>query len=274
LSNIIVELFIEQMNLDYDDSRSDIIRIRNYKAINVLFVEERYVELQNKIMDVKNDGVRFICEIVGINVVIKIFLFYGTNIDYHVQNTISKIDRYCEEFCRTLEKSDNLSDISSSDLLDKIIEEDGYLFRIDSLGVVKELSELLSSKKISYIPIRRLKSRFERGASSEWEEILIFIGQTMVSGLTWDIIKRLVLKRFGKKYVQSIYFERKKYNRLKKEIANMVVENYKDLVLINFCKKRSNIIFEFKVYGIVEKTITITCDPEYHIKKLKLDENK
>jgi len=57
------------MNLDYDDSRSDIIRIRNYKAINVLFVEERYVELQNKIMDVKNDGVRFICEIVGINVV-------------------------------------------------------------------------------------------------------------------------------------------------------------------------------------------------------------
>ncbi|MGF7050723.1 hypothetical protein J2T13_005273 [Paenibacillus sp. DS2015] len=168
------------------------------------------------------------------------------------------------------------NNLNKFDFLDHIIDDDGLVIKAHEgggWGVAEEITQLLNSSDLPYKTIRHQQSRFDGGASGGFEEIIIFIGASAVSGITWDVIKGILTSQFGPELdnFRASHIDGLRFKQLRKNIAERVVEDHKDIVLIDFYKQESEIICEFKVYGIFEKTITVLCDSEYRIKELKLE---
>lgn len=175
-----------------------------------------------------------------------------------------------------MEHLDTTTSHNNFEILDKIVDEDGFVIKAHEgggWGVADDLRKLLSSQNVIVKTIRHQQSRFDGGASGGFEEILLFISGSVTSGITWDILKGLLTSRFGSEleHIKATFVDSMKFKRLRRSIADRIVEDHKDLVLIDFYKQESEIICEFKIYGIIEKTVTVLCDSEYQIRELKLE---
>jgi hypothetical protein len=101
----------------------------------------------------------------------------------------------------------------------------------------------------------------------------LFIGASASSGVTWDVIKGILTSRVGfdLENLRASLIDSYKFKQLRRTIADRIVEDRNDLVLTDFYKQESEIICVFKVYGKIEKTITVLCNSEYQIQELKME---
>ena len=123
------------------------------------------------------------------------------------------------------------NNLNKFDFLDYIIDDDGLVIKAHEgggWGVAKEIAQLLNSNNLPYKTIRHQQSRFDGGASGGFEEIILFIGASAVSGITWDVIKGILTSRFGSELVnfRASHIDGLRFKQLRKKIAERVAESY------------------------------------------------
>ncbi|MHA7584381.1 hypothetical protein B2I21_00860 [Chryseobacterium mucoviscidosis] len=277
MSDLHFELFLEKMDWNTDDFKTDVTHLKSYKIPNVFLTEKIIDDLHIEIIQTKGDWLSFNCNVIGENYYIQSnIIFHSMDMsdddDRIIKQVIEKIDRFLHD----LKPESVTNNLNKFDFLDQIIDDDGLVIKAHEggdWGVAEEITQLLNSNNLPYKTIRRQQSRFDGGASGGFEEIILFIGASAVSGITWDVIKGILTSRFDFELenIRASHIDRLRFKQLRKNIAERVVEEHKDLVLIDFYEQESEIICEFKIYGIFEKTITVICDYEYRIKELKME---
>ncbi len=276
MSNLKFELFIEKMDWNSEDFNTDVTHLKSYKISNIHLTERIIDDLHIEIMLTKGDWLNFDCNVTGENYYIQAnLIFHSMDLNKNDEQIVKMVIEKCDSFFQNL-KPDKTKNQNNMGLLDHIIDADGYMIKAHKdggWGLARELTQLFASNNFPYKTIRHQQSRFDGGASGGFEEIILFIGASVSSGITWDVIKGILTSRFGFELenFRSSFIDELKFKQLRKNIADRIVEDHKDLVLIDFYRQESEIICEFEVYGVISKTIMVLCDLEYHIKELKLE---
>ncbi|MFC9707277.1 hypothetical protein ACFTRD_03875 [Paenibacillus sp. NPDC056933] len=277
MSNLFFGLYLEKMDWNSDDYKTEVTHLKAFEIADVLVTEKTINDLHIEIIQAKGDWLNFNTNVVEENYYIQTnLIFHSMDLSEEDEQIINKVIGKCESFFQVLKRLDAATRPSNFELLDKILDEDGFVIKAHEgggWGVAEDLTQLLSSQNMSFKTIRHQKSRFDGGASGGFEEILLFIGGAASSGITWDILKGLFTNRFGIELenIKATFVDSMRFKQLRRNIADRIVEDHKDLILIDFYNQESEIICEFKIYGIIEKTITVLCDSEYQIKELKLE---
>jgi hypothetical protein len=278
MSNFHLKLLLEKMDWNSADINSEFTHLKSYKVNNITLTEERIDDLHLEIVQAKGDWLNFNYDVIGENHYVTVnIIFHSMDLNHEDERIVNKVLEKCDLFLQDLKpEKATLNNPTNFELLDYIIDEDGFVIKAHEpggWGVAEALTKLLTSYNIPFRTIRQQKSRFDGGASGGHEEIILFIGGSVSSGLTWDVLKGILTSRFGNSLenFRTSFVDNLRFKKLRRTIADRIVEDYKDLVLIDLFKQESEIICEFKVYGIIEKTITVLCDSEYEIKELKLE---
>lgn len=277
MSNLYFELFLEKMDWGSEDYRTDKTHLKSFELRNVIITEEIIDDLHIEIMQAKGDWLNFNCNVTGSNYYIQTnIIFHSMEMREDDERIVKKVVEKCELFFQNLKTEDVTYNINNFEFLDHIMDEDVFVIKAHEGGgggVAEELIQLLTSHNFPFKTIRHQQSRFDGGASGGFEEIILFVGASVGSGITWDVLKGVLASRFGfdLENFRASFVDSLRFKRLRRSIADKIVEDHKDLILIDFYKQEIEIICEFKIYGIIEKTITVLCDSEYHIKELKLE---
>lgn len=236
MSNLYLELFIEKMDWSSDDFKTEISHLKSYNLPNVNLTKEIINDLHTQIILTKGDWQNFDCNVVGQNYYVKVnIIFHSLQLDDNENQIINKVLEKIDSILQDLKFDDNLNGVDNFELLDSIFDEDGLIikaFKNGSWGVADDLTNLLNSNNIEYKTIRHRQSRFDGGASGGFEEIILFIGASVASGITWDVLKGLLISRLGLELenFKASLINSYKFKQLRKDIAERIVEDKKDLV--------------------------------------------
>ena|GEM_PF-2788176 len=276
MPNLFFELYLEKMDFNPDDFKSEISHLKSYHRQCIELDQKIIDELHICIIRSKGDWFNFECNQVEDNIFIETkLIFHNLSIDIYeeeiIQKVITSIDKFISEIKECETKNSNLNGL---ELIDSIFIEDGLLINVHEgggWGIADDIANFLSSEGIGHKLIRHKQSRFDGGASGGFEDIVMYIAYSAASGITWDILKGMLTTKLGIQadHLSTSIIDSYKFKRLRKIIADRIQENHRDLVLMEFYGNDDEIIFEFKIFGIIEKTITIISDSEYQIKELK-----
>lgn len=193
----------------------------------------------------------------------------------HENLIIEKIIEKCDAIIRGFNKCELQSTVKGNlELIDTIVDEDGIVIKAKEgggWGIAEDIISILQARDIKFKILRQQDSRFDGGVSGGFEEILLFIGTSAVSGIIWDVLKGMITSRVGIENLRTTIIDGFKFKQFRRALAERIVEDRTNLVLNDFYKQQNEMIFEFKVYGINEQTITVLCNSEYQIQELKVD---
>ena len=93
-------------------------------------------------------------------------------------------------------------------------------------------------------------NEFSGGASGRWEEIICFIASSVASGITWDYIKALIESKLPmlNGCVKIQHIEKKEFINLRKRISEMTKIQAKEMSIVKFDKRESDIYMKFMTY--------------------------
>ncbi|KOP67248.1 hypothetical protein AMS62_19840 [Bacillus sp. FJAT-18019] len=273
MPNLKIELFLEQIDFGSSDFKTEIRSLKSFEIQNATFGEEIIDDIHHRVMSIKGDWVSISKKRYGLIYSIDVhIIFHSLILDNQeneiVDRVIQSIEGYVEEI--EIEKKIIYSDQFSTS------NEDGLILKVSEIeewGIAQELKDFLNSDNIEFEVIYHRQSRFDGGASGGSEEILIYIANWAISGITWDIFKGSLMHVFGTRlqHVKTSKFENYKFNKLRKTVSERVIEDPKDLVLTDFQKQDEEIIIIFSTNGINSKSILVVCDLDYQIKELTLE---
>jgi hypothetical protein len=274
--HILFELNTETMDFSNNDFAPRIKNIISTELISDSFSSESVDQLNRLILKIKGDWVSFECRNNADNYYIKAnLIFHHLELNDFEQEIVTDITTKCEIFLKNIQSILNNEIESNADQLSEIIDQDGIIIQVierGGWGIANSVDALLTSENIKYRTINHRQTRFDGGASGGSEELLLFIASSVASGITWDVMKELILMQLdiSADYLKSTFIENKKFKRLRKTISERIGEDHKDLILTEFYNNENEIFLTFSTYGIFAKTVTIICNQDYEIKELKL----
>ncbi|MGG4095305.1 hypothetical protein [Paenibacillus lautus] len=278
MSNLNFELYLEKIGFISEDFQTEVIHLKSYYLPSVYLTNKIIDDLHKQIILTKGDWLNFDCNVIGENYYINLnLIFHSLELSEYDNEMIDRVMEKIDLVIQGLIQSEAPSIIANNlEMLDSIIAEDGIIIKVreeGGWGVEEELINTLNENAIQFKTIRKQQSRFDGGASGGFEEVLLFIGASAASGITWDMLKGVLTSRFSGdvEKIKATLIDSYKFKRFRKAIAERIVEDYKDLVLIEFYKQQNEMIFEFKIYGIIGKSITVICDDEYQIQELNVE---
>ncbi|WP_405155848.1 hypothetical protein [Paenibacillus sp. FSL K6-0108] len=277
MSNLNLKLYLQKMKWSSDYSEAEPIHSKNYKSKNIRLTEKMIDDLHTQVLQTKGDWISFKINIVGENYYIYITLIFDdTDLATEIERILNRVMEVCESYFRNLQESDLKLTSNDIDLLNKIMNEDGYMIKahqVEEWGVAEEIKQLLATQHIDFKAIQHYQSRFDGGLSGGAEDFLLFIGSSVLSGITWDVLKGILTNKLEdeRTSIKATFIDNEKFKQLRKIIAERIKEDYRELVLTDFYKNENELICEFKIYEPTMRTIMILCDLEYQIKELKYE---
>lgn len=277
MSNLNLELYSEKMNWSSDYSEREIVSSRKYTFKNVLLNERIIDDLHTQILQIKGDWMDFKVNIVGENYYIYITLIFdNTDPAVEIERIVNKAIEAYKSYLGDLQESNLKQTPNNFDLLNEIMNEDGFVIKahqIEEWGVAEEIKKLLTTKNLDFKIIQHYQSRFDGGLSGGTEDFLFFIGSSVLSGITWDVLKGILTSKFEdeRTSIKGASMDNEKFKQLRKVVAERIREDHKGLALTDFYKNENELICEFKIYEPIMKTVTVLCDLEYQIKELKYE---
>ena len=274
MANLNFELYLENMDWNSDDFKTEVTHLKTYNQQNVLVNEETIDRLHIEIIHAKGDWMNFNTNVVGDNYYIQAnLIFNSTDLSEDNKQIIKNVIKKCESFFEDMQLTTTTTTTTTNNNFE-LLNEDGFLIKAHEEGggrILQDLKQVFSSQDISFKIIRHQQSRFDGGASGGFEEVLLFVASSIASGITWDVLKGMLINKLEPKFesIKSTFMDNKEFKKLRKNIAEIIIEDPRDLVLNEFYKQENELICEFKIYGITEKTITVLCDLEYRIKEFK-----
>ncbi|MGG4402765.1 hypothetical protein ABEW61_21755 [Paenibacillus amylolyticus] len=273
MSNLNLELRLEKMNWSSNYSKREITPSQKYKFENIRLTESMIDDLHTLILQIKEGWMTLKVSIVGENYYIYITLIFDdTDPANEIDRTLNRVKEACESYFKDLQELGLKTTSNNFDLLN----EDGFVFKahqIEEWGVAEEIKQLLATQNQDFKVIQHYQSRFDGGLSGGAEDFLFFIGSSVLSGVTWDVLKGILASKFEdeRTNIKSTSINNEKFKELRREVAERTREDYRELVLTDFYKNENELICEFKIYEPTMKTIMILCDLEYQIKELKYE---
>ncbi len=272
-------LYEEIIDWSNESIREETKALSKFECRNVRFNETNILELFRIAQNYKGDGLRYECLMTEDSFFrLTIFLTYHSNPGVEDPTKISRqIIEKCGEYINHLpkitpaeEKQNNEyeqeteNQYPAKDMLIKV--------RYSALGdsfVFKEILQLLDKQGINARMITKQKSEIYHGASNG-EEIIVFLINTIVSGVIWDEIK-LVIAILEKRFRDNIpLFETKSidsdYEYLVKSLSIRLNEPLANIVLLNFDAKTKHYTFNLK--NQESKRIFVKCNNENEIVKI------
>ncbi|NGZ76907.1 hypothetical protein [Saccharibacillus alkalitolerans] len=277
MSNLNLELRIEKMNWSSNYSKREITLSQKYKFENIRLTESIIDDLHTLILQIKEDLMTLKVSIVGENYYIYITLIFDDNDPTNkIDRTLNRVKEACESYFKNLQELGLKTTSNNFDLLNEIMNENGFVFKahqIEEWGVAEEIKQLLATQNQDFKVIQHYQSRFDGGLSGGAEDFLFFIGSSVLSGVTWDVLKGILASKFEdeRTNIKSTPINNEKFKKLRREVAERTREDYRELVLTDFYQNENELICEFKIYEPTMKTIMILCDLEYQIKELKYE---
>ncbi|HHB1770566.1 TPA: hypothetical protein ACOQ31_005649 [Bacillus cereus] len=151
-------------------------------------------------------------------------------------------------------------------------EAEGILLQIEEHSAINEL-EFIRELKKQNIKFEVITSNFlstDVGASSFVAGAIVYILNAAAGGIIWDIMKPGLIKAnpFSQKLLDERKLDNINYNKLLKDVSQRSKIKTKDLILVNMCKKDSEVMFEFKANNSI---ITVICNEKYIIQDFNLE---
>lgn len=156
--------------------------------------------------------------------------------------------------------------------------DEGIILKVIRPGEIitdyKELEIFLSKENIDYSIVSKISSHAETGASGGESELILFIANTVASGVTWDMLKMGISKIVSPFEEVSIkLFENIQFQRVRKIVSNRSRIDEKELILFDFRVNEDKGLIEI-VFKAGRKYIYIRCDMAYNILAYKLSNKK
>lgn len=272
MKKIYFKLFAEHIEFDTNEQRKDIEKLKEYTFYSKSFVLEGLEELFSSLIRIKGDWLKHEINEDKNNVYASITLLYPFTDGERVNDIPSEVFEVVEDFINQ-KKSITLPE-GFNENADEEIE--GFLVKIEDHCHIEELDILLELKKhnLEYEIITSTVKRTETGAGDLLSEVIVFVQNTVVSGIAWDIIKGglIMMSPFSKasKSIDERKAENVNYKRLRKDIALRISIDSKALILIDMYKENDDILLKFKGNDSV---ITVLCDKNYSIQELNVEES-
>lgn len=277
MSNLFLNIYSEAMDFTIGGYTPNIIKAKSYMcSLNNLNID-KIGELRTFIMKEKGDWLNFKYSFFNETYYVDVnLIFHNKTLTVHEDEVVQNVILLCEEFLLENKFSTINSEINNSDRLSNLFDLDGFILSISENGgggalESKEIEKIFNENCIKYEALNISKSSFDGGASGVTEKLLYFIISSAASGLTWDIIKPILVGNiaFPLKSVTMNALDKYNFNILRKVVADRIREEEKNIILIELHKKNSKLSLEFRAQNI---KIYITCDDNYNIIDFKLVE--
>jgi len=269
VKKIYFKLFAEHIEFDTNEQKKEIEKLKEYTFYSKCFVLE---ELFSSLIRIKGDWLTHEIHEDKNNIYASITLLYPFTNGERVKNIPTEVFEVVEDFINQKKSITSLEESNENDEE----EVEGFLIKIEDHCQIEELDILLELKKhsLEYEIITSTVKRTETGAGDLLSEVILFVQNTVVSGIAWDIIKSglIMMSPFSKvsKSIDERKVENVNYNRLRKDIALRISIDSKALILIDMYKENDNILLRFKGNDSV---ITVLCDKNYIIQELNVEES-
>ncbi|WFA82662.1 hypothetical protein [Paenibacillus amylolyticus] len=225
MSNLNLELRLEKMNWSSNYSKREITPSQKYKFENIRLTESMIDDLHTLILQIKEDWMTLKVSIVGENYYIYITLIFDdTDPANEIDRTLNRVKEACESYFKDLQELGLKTTSNNFDLLNEIMNEDGFVFKahqIEEWGVAEEIKQLLATQNQDFKVIQHYQSRFDGGLSGGAEDFLFFIGSSVLSGVTWDVLKGILASKFEdeRTNIKSTSINNEKFKELRREVA-------------------------------------------------------
>ncbi|KPU42707.1 hypothetical protein OXPF_37610 [Oxobacter pfennigii] len=271
MPNMFLNLFIETGV--YSNKTSKVL-INNYQYSCMDLTDRGIENLYYKILMAKGDWISLLYNNFNNNFHVDISLIFHTEFQFNENDEIiNNVKKICDDFVKDskvggvnnhYDNHINLEELASDKCcVLSLFEGGGGVINFD---LVKQT---LDENKLDYSVITQKITRFDGGASGGSEEFIAFLSSTIVSGVTWDIIKMAIASKLGIDIDRIIIdiLDAAKFKLLRLEIADKIREKSKDLYLKKFEDLSSKLRF---IFGCKNTEIEVICDKEYKIKSLNV----
>lgn len=199
-------------------------------SINVIFIERGFWE-HSDFKDVNTEGKNI----------------YIESIEEILKEQLKKINNI------PTQSASESSHLEEGSLLALKLQEDDQT----ASNLIRELSEL----KVNFKILKHAKWTWNAGAGSFGEELILWIGNAIAGGVTWDLIKFQSLKYVPKE--GSHLLNSSDYHKIVKHVSKITKENSTDLLLLeieSIDQELYKIVFQSSF-----KQIEVHCDKKGNV---------
>lgn len=234
MSNLFLNIYSETMDFGGGDYTPTIIKVKSYMcSLNNLNID-KIEELRVFIMKEKGDWLSFKYSFFNETYYVDVkLIFHNKTLSVYEEKIVQNVILLCEEFLLENKFSKIDDDINNSDKLSNLLDLDGFILSItenDGGGVLesKKIEKIFNENGIKYEALNISKSSFDGGASGATEKLLYFVLSSAASGLTWDIIKPILVNNiaFPLQSVTMKALDKYNFNKLRKVVADRIREEY------------------------------------------------
>lgn len=268
-------ILVTHIEFDTDDQKTESEMIKEYSFNSEILTYDDFENLFVKLKQLKGD---WITNEITID---ENTVYASTNLLYPYFNGIIKTQAITEILSKVLATVEDFININKSNasqnITDNINEIDnvteGLLLRIDGHNSIERFDILkeLKQNNINYKIITHKVKQADQGASDLFSEVILFIANTVISGLAYDIIKKgftNTLRFMGSPSdIDEHKVENINYKKLRKNVGLRANVQPNELTLIDMRQKKDGITFKFQSNNSI---ITVLCDANHVIQKFNL----
>lgn len=278
MANLFLKVNLETIDFESETFDTQVKNIKKYVLSSDTLDANLLDRLHTKIIRTKGDWLRYDIDFFNGNYYVCMnLIFHSPNQTKEQYKIVEKIITECEKFFTENSFKCVNEKYNNSEKLAEIVDNDGFIISIadeDGGGILdnKHIEKILRENDIDFETLRINQSRFDGGASGVTGRFIYFILSSVQSGVTYDIIKSLIISKLGIPidYFKLSIFDNFKFKRLRKIIADRIREDVYDIVLSELYKGEEEITIVFKTQ---DQRITLICDKDYEIKEIRVDEN-
>lgn len=280
MKKVYFSLMAQHIEFDTDEQKTEIEKLKEYIFMSECLTHEDIEKLFNGIMSIKSDWMGYDFNEDKSNIYVSITLLYPYTEGKKVTNIPTKIISIIESFINKMKSCEQEEIDVNVENLQKD-ETEGILLKVTkySDADTKQFLSELKRQNISYEIITKTVNRTETGAGNTFFEIILYIQNTVLDGVTsgaaWDITKwgflALISRSGNGSNNDEIKAEKIKYKKLLKSVSIRANVKTKDLTLIDSYKSNSETIFEFKANN---SKIMVICAEDYTILEMHTEETE
>lgn len=273
MADLLFEISVETIDFSSECFDREIKHIKTFELANATITQNDFQKLIDMTLKKKGDWytLDYDFSINELNASVTL-IFHNPEITEEEQSLVNSIIEDCEIFF-----VNKMMYTDDGNHRDEFPEDDGLIItRINEVEddvyiSHSEIEELLKGQGIEYKIVNLRGSQYEGGCGSGSDAFMFFIKASIESGITWDVIKLLLISKLNinlDKFDFQI-IDNLKYKRLRRIIADRIQEDYKSLILIGFSKDEENDKIEISM-KCRRKLIHIECNKNYEIKQVEV----
>lgn len=267
-------VFIDFNNKNFDES---IEEVESYEFHTEDLFDEKAELLFNSIMEIRGGWASYDLSMNERICIVDYDLIYtGIKLEESDRKTVSSVLNKIKEFIDNIKINTDVSDKIHFDPSDNC--QEGIILKVIKPGEIttnyEELETFLSKKKVDYSIVSKISSHAEVGAGGGESEVLLFVANTVASGVTWDMLK-LGISQIVSPYERISFkiLENYRFKRIRSIVSNKSRIDKRELILNDFLVNEDKGLIQM-VFKARRKYIYICCDTEYNILAYKLSNKK